>query len=213
MVESRIDSRKKKLGSKRAPVQERSRQRRDEILAATANLLDRVGFDGLTTTLVAKELGISVGSLYHYFPHKQAILHALGERWLEEYNAALAKLEESTRDNTDIEKWAAAAVRYVGEVYEEQRGILPLVQAMYAVPELRDLDDRHDEQVVSQLVPMFDRMKIAKSNSERERIAWLWLEMTHALFVSISEQDGARAKRSREDLKDLCFRLLEKWSV
>ena len=87
-IAGRIEGRKRKIGSKRTPRQSRSLQRRQEILRTTATLLDRVGFDDLTTILIAKELRISVGSLYHYFPNKQAILYALGEQWLEEQTRA-----------------------------------------------------------------------------------------------------------------------------
>lgn len=213
MIEHRIHSRKQKLENKHTPVQQRSRQRRNEILQATAALLDKVGFDDLTTTLIARELGISVGSLYHYFPHKQAILHALGEQWLEEYTIALADLAKMPLQTLGLEKWSQAAIERLGEVYEQQRGILPLVQAMYAVPELRDLDHQHDEIVVSQLAAMFERLNIAKRGQERERIAWIWLEMVHALLIAISEQAGRVARRSRQDLQALSLLLLERYSV
>jgi len=60
----------------------RLRKQRDKILATTAELLKTVGLDDLTTILVAKKVGISVGTLYHYFPNKHAILYALSERWV-----------------------------------------------------------------------------------------------------------------------------------
>ena len=63
------------LQRRRAPRQKRAQKRINEILEATARLLARVGLDDLTTVLIARELGISVGSVYHYFPNKfRAIL-------------------------------------------------------------------------------------------------------------------------------------------
>ena len=71
------DTKNKDLAPRSQRKQARSKQRAEEIMRATAALLDEVGFDDLTTILIAKDLGISVGSLYHYFPNKQSILDAI----------------------------------------------------------------------------------------------------------------------------------------
>ena len=78
----------KTLSPRTNPVQNRARKQREKILSTTAELLKTVGLDDLTTILVAKKLGISVGTLYHYFPNKHAILYALSERWVEKVNSA-----------------------------------------------------------------------------------------------------------------------------
>ncbi len=207
--QERIDRRKRTLQNQRQPVQQRSRQRREEILLATATLLEQVGFDDLTTTLVANEMGISVGSLYHYFPHKQAILHAMGEHWLEEYSAALARMQAAQLEHMELSQFAELAVAELLAVYKRQRGMLPLVHAMYAVPELRDLDDQHDDLVISEMAAMFVRIGLSSGKTERERVARLWLEMTHAMLLSIVEQRGSRAGKSRADLVNVCRALLE----
>ena len=209
MLNDRIRSRKQKIGKQRAPLQERSRQRREEILNTTAALLERVGFDDLTTILIAGELNISVGSLYHYFPNKQAILYALGEQWLEEQTAALEEIAAQPLESLTVEAFIELAFDRMLRVYREQRGVLPLIQAMWAVPELRDLDERHDELVISHLAEMFKRVGLSQGKSERERRGRLMLEMTHALFLSIVEQSTARAGRSLRDLKALGVALLE----
>ena len=210
MVEHRIAGRKRKLTQQREPRQERSQQRRDDILQHTAALLDRVGFDDLTTILIAREMGISVGSLYHYFPNKQSILYALGEQWLAEQTLALEEIAAQDLETMDLEAFIDAAFPRLLAVYREQRGLLPLVQAMWAVPELRDLDDEHDEMIISRLATMFHRLGMTQSKPERERRGRLMLEMTHALFISIVEQTGARAARSLADLKALGVLLLDR---
>jgi AcrR family transcriptional regulator len=206
--QDRIDRRKSTLHNQRKPVQQRSRQRREQILQVTAKLLDRVGFDDLTTTLVAREMGISVGSLYHYFPHKQAILHAMGENWLQEYSQALTRMQTAELESMDMAQFVSLAVSELLGVYRRQLGILPLVQAMYAVPELRDLDAEHDELVIREMSAIFMRLGFELTKSERGRLARLWLEMTHALLLSIVAQAPARASKSRIDLAHVCEALL-----
>ncbi|MEP5766059.1 MAG: TetR/AcrR family transcriptional regulator [Halieaceae bacterium] len=208
MVESRIQTRKARMAHKRQPVQERSRQRREEILRATAALLEQVGFDDLTTILIAREMAISVGSLYHYFPNKQAILYAMGEQWLEQYSVALEDVAALPLEQLDQQQFVAALVPRLLTNYQDQRGMLPLVQAMWSVPELRDLDEAHDDMVISRLSNMFRRLGLAHSRGELERRARMCLEMTHALLLSITEQTSTKAKRSAADLQALCLTLL-----
>lgn len=84
-----------KTTPRKRPRQERSRATVDTILAATARVLVKKGFDGLTTNAVAEAAGVSIGSLYQYFPSKEALVAALIEQHIEEMNAAI--LHELTR--------------------------------------------------------------------------------------------------------------------
>jgi AcrR family transcriptional regulator len=62
---------------RKQPRQQRSRSRVEDILAAAADLCAGRGLDALTTNAVAARAGVSIGSLYQYFPGKTALLTAL----------------------------------------------------------------------------------------------------------------------------------------
>ena len=64
---------------RRRPQQERSRLTVEAILEAAAQVLERDGYDALTTTRVADRAGVSVGTLYQYFPDKAAVVAGLVE--------------------------------------------------------------------------------------------------------------------------------------
>src|SRR2546423_15609817 len=55
------------------------------MLNASARLIDEVGYDALTTTLIAKRAGVAVGSLYQFFPDKRAVVQALTQRNLDRF--------------------------------------------------------------------------------------------------------------------------------
>ena len=55
----------------------------DAIFEATIQLLLTGGMHKLTTTRVAERAGVSVGTMYQYFPHKESLVYALNERYLE----------------------------------------------------------------------------------------------------------------------------------
>jgi AcrR family transcriptional regulator len=65
---------------RKEPRQERARATVDAILAATARVLVKEGYDRASTNRIAQEAGVSVGSLYQYFPSKEALVAALIEK-------------------------------------------------------------------------------------------------------------------------------------
>jgi|SRR5580658_128579 AcrR family transcriptional regulator len=67
---------------RKTPVQARSEATVEAIFEATIQVLLEVGLDLLTTTRVAERAGVSVGTLYQYFPNKHSLLFSLGERHL-----------------------------------------------------------------------------------------------------------------------------------
>jgi AcrR family transcriptional regulator len=73
---------------RKVPRQERSRLTVEAILDAAARVFERHGYAAGTTNRIAERAGVSIGSLYQYFPNKDAILVALVERHLEEGTAA-----------------------------------------------------------------------------------------------------------------------------
>jgi len=65
---------------RRAPVQARGERRVDAILDAAAALIAEVGYEEITLRAVAKRSGAAIGSIYHFFPDKEALVNALLER-------------------------------------------------------------------------------------------------------------------------------------
>jgi AcrR family transcriptional regulator len=72
---------------RRTPQQARSQQRVDLILDVAAEIFAEVGYESATTNAIAERAGVSIGSLYRYFPDKDAILHALSRRHYEQVQA------------------------------------------------------------------------------------------------------------------------------
>ena len=125
-----------KTTPRKRPSQHRSKATVDTILTATARILIKLGFDGLTTNAVAEAAGVSIGSLYQYFPNKEALVAALIEDQLDIKNTAtLAEL-------------ARVAVLPIGEAV---RAMIELTIQNYAAqPELK--------RVLLEQVPRVGRM-------------------------------------------------------
>ena len=82
------------LNPRKRPQQARAVSTLDAILEATIQVLVGDGPHRLTTTRVAERAGVSVGTMYQYFPHKQALFWAVNERYLE---TLAEKLESACR--------------------------------------------------------------------------------------------------------------------
>jgi AcrR family transcriptional regulator len=69
---------------RKGPRQDRAQQTVEAILRATAHILVRYGYEGANTNRIAGEAGVSIGSLYQYFPNKESLVAALIERHCEQ---------------------------------------------------------------------------------------------------------------------------------
>lgn len=96
-----------KLTPRKAPRQHRARATVDAILIAAERLTVEHGVDGWTTNHVAELAGVSIGSLYQYFPGKESLLTAL---YLDRRGAALAALGDALTDALDRDPSALGLV-------------------------------------------------------------------------------------------------------
>jgi AcrR family transcriptional regulator len=97
------------LEPRKSPVQARSTASVDAILEATIQVLLSVGKERLTTTRVALRAGVSVGTLYQYFPNKSALLKAVLRRHLNQVMEATERVCREQAGNS-LEEMAAALI-------------------------------------------------------------------------------------------------------
>jgi AcrR family transcriptional regulator len=83
------------LSLRNAPLQARSRARLGRVLDAAEELLERQGADAFSTTAVARVAGVSVGSVYRFFPDKEAIVEALALRYWSDFADLVAGVADS----------------------------------------------------------------------------------------------------------------------
>jgi AcrR family transcriptional regulator len=77
-------ARKLQTNARKSASQERSRLTVDALLEATARVLVREGYDRASTNRIAEVAGVSIGSLYQYFPSKEALVAAVIDRHTQE---------------------------------------------------------------------------------------------------------------------------------
>ncbi|MGA7078571.1 MAG: TetR/AcrR family transcriptional regulator [Terriglobales bacterium] len=91
-----------KTDGRRKPKQRRARQTVEAILDAVIRILKREGLGAITTNHIAEVAGVSIGSVYQYFPDKRAIFVALHRRHVEEIDRVIqASLVEHAASSLD----------------------------------------------------------------------------------------------------------------
>lgn len=95
------------LKARKVPVQARSAAAIDALHDATVQVLTREGLRRCTTTRIAERAGVSVGSLYQYYPNRDALLAAVAERHLQNVVAAIEQTCSDQRGKTVAEMASA----------------------------------------------------------------------------------------------------------
>ena len=144
------------LDPRRKPRQSRSRATVDAILQATAQVLVRDGYQKATTNRIAERAGVSVGTLYQYFPNKDALVVALCEQHSDEMmtllSASIAELQDAT---------AERATRVI---------VRAMLQAHAVNPELH-------EAIISNLPKEKQFEQILAVNAQAEAMVRVFLEL------------------------------------
>ncbi len=124
------------LQPRKLPHQERAKLTHGAIVEAAARILERDGYEGLTTNRVAQEAGIAIASLYEYFPNKQSVVAAVVtetvERVMADIEAALnVALMRSPEEGLSI--WVTAMF----DALAKRRGLTAAM--IRGVPFLREV--------------------------------------------------------------------------
>ena len=128
-----------RISTRKQPVQARSTALVDTILEAAVQVLAREGAARFTTARVAEKAGVSVGSLYQYFPNKAAILFRLqADEWRQTSELLRGILEDT--GTPPLERLRALVHAFVRSECEEaaMRGALDDAAPLYRdAPEAR----------------------------------------------------------------------------
>jgi AcrR family transcriptional regulator len=101
----------KQFRPRKAPSQSRSEETVAAIVEAAAQVLEAEGFEGFNTNAVARRAGVSIGSIYQYFPGKDALTVALIQRETKRFYDDMAVALTKRSGKAALEYLIGAAVR------------------------------------------------------------------------------------------------------
>ena len=195
---------------RKKPRQQRSQDTVECILDATARVLCSTGYDRASTNRVAMAAGVSVGSLYQYFPSKEALVAALVERHVEQMTSLVkGKLAEVSTAPLEV------AVRTMIDAMFDAHAVDPRLHKVLIeqVPRIGKLERVVGvEREVEALVAVFlaaRRGEIRRSNLEASAFVLCNVveAVTHAAVLA-ELKDPHRGEVAAE-LTDMCLRYLQ----
>ena len=199
----------KKLSPRNVPVQQRAHRQRDKILKATSELLETVGVDELTTIRVAEAVGISVGTLYHYFPNKHAILYSLAENWTETVINELEEIGQRDLSTVAIKDFVVLITGVFEALFIKHSPLLPLINAIDTLPELNSLKVEFKQQLIKALAEIFIDLNICTSTLESERLSSVYWQLLQGLLLVYVDAEP-KSDKTLSDIKYLQYSLLER---
>jgi AcrR family transcriptional regulator len=151
---------KEKLKPRKEAVQERAKHTVDSILTAAAHILEKTGLDQLNTNQIAEKAGVSIGSLYQYFPSKESIFHQLVEKDLEKKYAEFTE-DVFQKDYQNLNDFISVAINKLMDIFEERRPLRLLLFKYLPrglTPAIHKVEDKFSDSL-SQKLASFDEMK------------------------------------------------------
>lgn len=189
--------RKPPIRRRKAPTQARAVATVDALLLATAELIETRGYAQLTTNHIAQRAGVSIGSLYQYFPSKEALCHALAERHFQRHTQRYLNLLEQLAD-APVEQQVRELVRLNFVVAREDPGV---ARGLYA--ELSRFNG-HDpllkmrEAVTAALTERYSSLPVPWKRQHPDKIAFI-------ITVASSALVGEAVARRPEWLEDEAY--------
>ncbi|MBR1217329.1 TetR family transcriptional regulator [Bradyrhizobium sp. U87765 SZCCT0131] len=178
----------------RSLAQQRSRDRRDLILAVASDLIAGHGSDAMKMSEVAQRAGISIGSLYQYFPDKRAIIRALAERTHAESRTCI---EAALLNVDDLEALQTAFAGLIDQYYAlflAEPVMRDIWSGTQADPELRTLELAESRACAALLGAILARIHPAVPRPRIDATAlmvWQLGEAAMRLAISLEPAEGS----------------------
>lgn len=199
------------LQIKKQPVQSRARATVEALLDTAARLLATEGYAAVSTNRVAELAGVSIGSLYEYFPNKQSLIaEALARELRQVVNETTLGLREALalpdQPRAGIDHWMRSMVAAMEKRDALLRAALREVPFLWQIREVRELSD------MLQQVAQEGRLKSSRvvHFEDPEASTWLLMSMVWSAILQTVLYRPSHLPRERlvQTLVDMVLKLL-----
>lgn len=198
------------LSPRKKAKQARSQAKINLILDTTLTLLGQGDVHQISTNLIARQAGISVGTLYQFFPNKQAIYFALYENWLGQTLHALDQVFDRISDmgNThNVKSHTHHLLQMLSNVHQiNAKGHWHLRRAMATTSDLEKLDQNHQEHILKKIMILHQTLGIKLSADQARLLAYLQHQVSIACLNSLAQ---AQNEQQYQQLHAWCHQLLQ----
>jgi AcrR family transcriptional regulator len=195
---------------RRRPRQARAQATVDAIIQATARVLVEDGYDRASTNRIAQAAGVSIGSLYQYFPSKEALVAALVETHVDRMMEAVTRILDTDNEPSDLHSSADTLVRALISAYRVDPKLHHVL--CQEVPKIGDLRRIYEfEQTLADVVRRhLQSLRHQIRHQNIDRAVFLLINAVPSVIRAAIEgdADGANDPALRADLTDMILRYL-----
>jgi AcrR family transcriptional regulator len=199
---------------RRQPRQPRGQKRVDLLLDAAATVIARNGLEGATAEAIAQEARTAKGSLYQFFPNRDAVLAALALRYADELRAIHERTIPLDPHALSLEKLIERVVRPLADFHDRNPAFRRVFgHAEAASDETRKAPARLNAQLfesfVDRLDVVFAARNLALTSRERRRIALTSASIGQVMLANRARAAAADKKAILDDLRRLLLAYLQ----
>src|SRR5215475_15857852 len=189
--------------------QGRGKERMQSLLRAAEEVFAEVGYDRATTNLIASRASVSPGTLYQFYPNKDAMAEALAARYAEELQGLHETVFEMKIAAVPLVELIDATVDPFLKFHHGAPAFEALFLAAAVSPELADRIRVLHNTVASRIIALFEQRA---PDAKREELQWLAeaaVGIFRGLLPLITSLKGSKRARAIRELKTVLVRYLE----
>jgi AcrR family transcriptional regulator len=185
---------------RRVPRQARSQERVNRILDVAEVLFAGQGYDATTTNAIAARAGVSIGSLYQFFPDKGAILRALALRYAESLHRELTFADGVEMVSLSWGDYVNRLIDITDRFFTENPSYHAIfMEVQGTTRELAEIDEAADTQLIQDLAISLARRDASLEAADYEAIAFVLVKSIGTLlWLSLGREETFRQRLVRE---------------
>lgn len=182
----------------------------DRILDAALILTREQGTKTPTTLAIAQRACLSVGSIYQYYPNKEAILLDLARRWLAAFPEIIAKRIEAPRPTTRDAFQHEVDELFVdtAKLYLDNANLMPVIEAITGNPDLRPIQNEYDDQIIALYAAWLQHVNPKLAGDVASRLGVVMMEVGHVCRLVGLKRDRKAFDLIQDDVKSMWLALV-----
>lgn len=186
---------------RKAPRQSRSQATVNAILDATARILVEQGFAAASTNAVAERAGVSIGSLYQYFPNKDALVAALHARHGEQMMAVIRHALTKAMDATLIDA-LTGLIEATVEAHRVDADLHCVLEQQLGSTDRHVLQDEYVDVMEERIVALLARHRDEITVTDLKLAAYMLMNAVHGLIhvVVLQRPKGVSLKSATHEI-------------
>lgn len=180
---------------RRQPQQARSQERVNDILSAAEELFIEMGYEQTTTRAIATRAKVPIGSLYQFFPDKEAILKALAVRYFQQEYQLFAKLHTKEAESLPVAVYVDRVIDAFDHFINSHPGYRAVYEQLLKLMTYSAIEaiDNYEYQIVDELAAFFSRLNPKLDEDKCQAIALVIVKVVgELLWLATSQQSKKR---------------------